>query len=94
VPRKPREASSKSLVSANGSAFSVAAWRATTDLMLPSVLRYGLFGSCCRPPSRRNVAEYFPIDLPHPRALPIKPTDEFGAYARRICASLGLGSSA
>jgi NitT/TauT family transport system ATP-binding protein len=32
----------------------------------------------------RNVAEYFPIDLPFPRALPIKTTDEFGAYARRI----------
>src|ERR1700730_11924383 len=31
VPRNPRAASSKSLVSANGSAFSVAAWRATTD---------------------------------------------------------------
>jgi NitT/TauT family transport system ATP-binding protein len=42
----------------------------------------------------RNVAEYFPIDLPFPRALPIKTTDEFGAYARRIYASLGLGSSA
>ncbi|HSJ39526.1 MAG TPA: ABC transporter ATP-binding protein, partial [Xanthobacteraceae bacterium] len=32
-------------------------------------------------------------DLPFPRALPIKTTDEFGAYARRIYASLGLGSS-
>src|ERR1700726_1320353 len=31
VPRKPREASSKSLVSANGSAFSVAACCATTE---------------------------------------------------------------
>src|ERR1700680_4325412 len=31
VPRKPREASSKSLVSENGSAFSVAACCATTD---------------------------------------------------------------
>ena len=27
-----------------------------------------------------------------PSALPIKTTDEFGAYARRIYASLGLGS--
>ena len=30
------------------------------------------------------MAEYFPIDLPFPRALPIKTTDEFGSYARRI----------
>jgi hypothetical protein len=28
----------------------------------------------------------------HHRALPIKTTDEFGAYARRIYASLGLGA--
>jgi NitT/TauT family transport system ATP-binding protein len=39
-----------------------------------------------------RMAEYFPIELPFPRALPIKTTDEFGAYARRIYASLGLGS--
>ena len=39
-----------------------------------------------------RMAEYFAIDLPFPRALPIKTTDEFGAYARRIYASLGLGS--
>jgi NitT/TauT family transport system ATP-binding protein len=39
-----------------------------------------------------RMAEYFPIDLPFPRALPIKTTDEFGAYARRIYASLGLGA--
>ena len=38
-----------------------------------------------------RMAEYFPIDLPFPRALPIKTTDEFGVYARRIYASLGLG---
>jgi hypothetical protein len=36
------------------------------------------------------MAEYFPIDLPFPRALPIKTTDEFGAYARQIYESLGL----
>jgi NitT/TauT family transport system ATP-binding protein len=41
-----------------------------------------------------RMAEYFPIDLPFPRALPIKTTDEFGAYARRIYASLGLGADA
>ena len=40
-----------------------------------------------------RMAEYFPIDLPYPRALPIKTMDEFGAYARRIYESLGLGAS-
>jgi NitT/TauT family transport system ATP-binding protein len=39
-----------------------------------------------------RMAEYFPILLPFPRALPVKTTDEFGAYARRIYASLGLGA--
>ena len=39
------------------------------------------------------MAEYFPIELPFPRALPIKTTDEFGVYARRIYASLGLGAN-
>jgi len=43
--------------------------------------------------SPARMAEYFPIELPFPRALPIKTTDEFGAYARRIYASLGLGAS-
>src|ERR1700754_3613416 len=43
-------------------------------------------------PARRS--EYLPIRLPYPRALPIKTTDAFGAYARRIYASLGLGASA
>jgi NitT/TauT family transport system ATP-binding protein len=38
------------------------------------------------------MAEYFPIELPFPRALPIKTTDDFGAYARQIYASLGLGT--
>ena len=41
-----------------------------------------------------RMAEYFPIELPFPRDLPIKTTDEFGAYARRIYASLGLGARA
>src|ERR1700757_1183859 len=40
-----------------------------------------------------RMAEYFPIELPFPRALPIKTTDEFGVYARRIYASLGLGAN-
>jgi NitT/TauT family transport system ATP-binding protein len=39
------------------------------------------------------MAEYFPIRLPSPRTLPIKTTDEFGAYARRIYGSLGLGAA-
>lgn len=39
-----------------------------------------------------RMCEYFPIDLPLPRDLPIKTTDAFGAYARRIYASLGLGA--
>jgi NitT/TauT family transport system ATP-binding protein len=43
--------------------------------------------------SPARMAEYFKIELPFPRALPIKTTDEFGVYARRIYASLGLGSS-
>jgi NitT/TauT family transport system ATP-binding protein len=41
-----------------------------------------------------RMAEYFPIELPFPRDLPIKTTDEFGAYARRIYASLGLSAGA
>jgi NitT/TauT family transport system ATP-binding protein len=41
-----------------------------------------------------RMAEYFPIELPFPRDLPIKTTDEFGAYARRIYASLGLSTGA
>jgi NitT/TauT family transport system ATP-binding protein len=41
-----------------------------------------------------RMAEYFPILLPLPRTLPIKTTDAFGAYARRIYASLGLGAGA
>jgi NitT/TauT family transport system ATP-binding protein len=39
-----------------------------------------------------RMAEYFPISLPSPRALPIKTTDQFGTSARRIYASLGLGA--
>jgi NitT/TauT family transport system ATP-binding protein len=40
-----------------------------------------------------RMAEYFPIDLPFPRALPIKTTDAFGSYAGRIYAQLGLGAN-
>jgi NitT/TauT family transport system ATP-binding protein len=39
-----------------------------------------------------RMAEYFPIELPFPRDLPIKTTEEFGAYARRIYGSLGLST--
>lgn len=39
-----------------------------------------------------KMADYFPIDLPFPRDLPLKTTDAFGAYARRIYAKLGLSS--
>jgi len=40
-----------------------------------------------------RMAEYFPIELPSPRTLPVKTTDEFGAYARRIYARLGLATA-
>jgi NitT/TauT family transport system ATP-binding protein len=40
-----------------------------------------------------RMADYFPIELPFPRALPIKTTDEFGVYARRIYHKLGLGAA-
>jgi NitT/TauT family transport system ATP-binding protein len=40
-----------------------------------------------------KMADYFPIDLPFPRALPLKTTDAFGAYARRIYDKLGLGTA-
>ncbi len=37
-----------------------------------------------------QMADYFAVDLPFPRDLPIKTTDAFGAYARRIYTRLGL----
>ena len=40
-----------------------------------------------------KMADYFPIDLPFPRDLPLKTTDAFGVYARRIYAKLGLGAA-
>src|SRR5947199_10062539 len=39
-----------------------------------------------------RMAEYFPILLPFPRALPVKTTDELGVYAKRIYRMLGLGA--
>jgi NitT/TauT family transport system ATP-binding protein len=41
-----------------------------------------------------RMAEYMAIDLPFPRTLQMKTTEEFGGYARRIYASLGLGAGA
>src|SRR5947199_3259893 len=40
-----------------------------------------------------KMADYFAIDLPFPRDLPLKTTDAFGAYARRIYEKLGLGAA-
>jgi NitT/TauT family transport system ATP-binding protein len=40
-----------------------------------------------------KMADYFPIDLPFPRDLPLKTTDAFGAYARRVYEKLGLGAA-
>jgi NitT/TauT family transport system ATP-binding protein len=42
--------------------------------------------------SPARMADYFSIDLPSPRTLTIKTTDEFGAYTRRIYAKLGLAT--
>src|SRR5580704_15506828 len=39
-----------------------------------------------------RMAEYFPILLPFPRTLEVKTTEQFGVFARRIYASLGLGA--
>jgi NitT/TauT family transport system ATP-binding protein len=39
------------------------------------------------------MADYFAIDLPFPRDLPLKTTDAFGVYARRIYEKLGLGAA-
>jgi len=39
-----------------------------------------------------RMAEFFAIDLPHPRGLELKTTPDFAVYARRIYASLGLNT--
>jgi len=39
-----------------------------------------------------RMAACFPVALPFPRALPLKTTAAFGAYARRIYALLGLAA--
>jgi NitT/TauT family transport system ATP-binding protein len=40
-----------------------------------------------------QMADFFPVDLPFPRDLSVKTTDEFGVFARRIYARLGLTTS-
>src|SRR5260370_12401219 len=51
VPRKPRDASSKSPVSENGSAFSIAACCATTDAEASLALSFAVpFGAALMPP--------------------------------------------
>jgi NitT/TauT family transport system ATP-binding protein len=64
----------------------------TIILVTHSIQEAVFLGSHCAvlTASPARMAEYFSIDLPFPRALPIKTTDEFGAYARRIYESLGL----
>jgi NitT/TauT family transport system ATP-binding protein len=37
-----------------------------------------------------RMADYFPIDLPHPRGLAIRATPEFGALVQRIYGRLGM----
>lgn len=37
-----------------------------------------------------RMADYFEVDLPSPRRLDIKTTDQFGAYTRRIYRLLGI----
>jgi NitT/TauT family transport system ATP-binding protein len=39
-----------------------------------------------------RMAEYMAINLPFPRTLEIKTTEQFGVFARRIYAGLGLGA--
>ncbi len=41
-------------------------------------------------PSPARLADYFEIDLPHPRSLDIKTHENFGVYTRRIYKLLGM----
>ena len=41
-------------------------------------------------PSPARLADYFEVDLPHPRGLEIKTQENFGIYARRIYKLLGM----
>jgi NitT/TauT family transport system ATP-binding protein len=40
--------------------------------------------------SPARLADYFKVDLPHPRGLEMKASEEFGAYSTRIYELLGL----
>lgn len=40
--------------------------------------------------SPARVADYFEVDLPHPRGLDIKTNEKFGSYTRRIYKLLGM----
>jgi NitT/TauT family transport system ATP-binding protein len=73
-------------------------WRqsAKTILFVTHSIQEAVFlGSRCAVltagPAR--MAEYFPIELPLPRALELKTTDIFGSYVRRIYAGLGMAGS-
>jgi NitT/TauT family transport system ATP-binding protein len=74
-------------------------WResAKTILFVTHSIQEAVFlGSHCAvlTPRPARMAEYFPIDLPFPRALPLKTTDAFGSYVRRIYAGLGMAANA
>ncbi len=73
-------------------------WRESgkTILFVTHSIQEAVFlGSHCAVLTARpaRMAEYFRIDLPLPRALPVKTTDEFGAYVRRIYNRLGLSAA-
>ena len=40
--------------------------------------------------SPARVADYFEVDLPHPRRLDIKTSEKFGTYTRRVYKLLGM----
>jgi NitT/TauT family transport system ATP-binding protein len=73
-------------------------WResAKTILFVTHSIQEAVFlGSHCAvlTPRPARMAEYFPIDLPFPRALPLKTADAFGSYVRRIYAGLGMAAN-
>ena len=41
-------------------------------------------------PSPAKMADYFEVDLPHPRKLDVKTHENFGVYTRRIYDLLGM----
>ena len=40
--------------------------------------------------SPARLADYFEVDLPHPRSLDMKTSVKFGAYTKRIYGLLGM----